>query len=157
MPGPAPAPAPTRSVATHADAAELTRPDTTREVAPTGTAPTASESPPVAPAEASLANDAQGNPTSSVVLRARAISWVEVTDRTGRRLVYELIKPGSERVVSGEPPLRLLLGNAPAVHVLYNGAPVSLPAGRQVVSLTLGEATRPADQVPQNPPSVANP
>ncbi len=101
--------------------------------------------------------DAQGNPKSSVVLRARAISWVEVTDRTGRRLVYELIKPGSERVVSGEPPLRLLLGNAPAVHVLYNGAPVSLPAGRQVVSLTLGEATRPADQVPQNPPSVANP
>lgn len=71
-------------------------------------------------------------------LRSRSVSWVEVTDHSGRRLVYELVSPGPERTVRGQPPLRLLLGNAPAVDVIYNGAPVSLPAGQHVVRMMLG-------------------
>lgn len=76
-------------------------------------------------------------------LRSRSVSWVEVTDHDGRRLVYELVSPGPERVVRGQPPLRLLLGNAPAVDVLYNGDPVPLPVGQHVVRMTLGAVPPP--------------
>ena len=65
---------------------------------------------------------------------------MEVTDHAGRRLIYELVSPGPERTVRGQPPLRVLLGNAPAVDVFYNGAPVTLPAGQHVVRMTLGTA-----------------
>lgn len=71
-------------------------------------------------------------------LQTRAVSWVEVSDSGGQRLIYELVSPGRERTVRGVPPLRILLGNAPAVEVLYNGAPVALPAGEHVVRMILG-------------------
>jgi cytoskeleton protein RodZ len=79
---------------------------------------------------------AEGN--ADIRIRSRAVSWVEVIDHTGKRLVYELVSPGPERVAHGAPPLRVLLGNAPAVELLYNGAPVDLPVGQHVVRLTLG-------------------
>lgn len=84
-------------------------------------------------------------------LRTRAVSWVEVSDSRGRRLIYDLVSPGSDLTVRGRPPLRLLLGNAPAVEVAYNGAPVALPAGEHVVRMTLGSAppAAPAPPVPQ--------
>lgn len=91
-------------------------------------------------------------------LRSRAVSWVEVTDHAGQRLIYELVSPGPERTVRGHPPLRLLLGNAPAVDVLYNGAPVTLPAGQHVVRMTLGTAPpQSASMSSGTPPSGAAP
>lgn len=72
-------------------------------------------------------------------LRSRAVSWVEVTDHRGQRLIYELVSPGLEKVVHGAPPLRVLLGNAQAVEVLFAGKAVAMPAGQHVVRLTLGE------------------
>lgn len=86
-------------------------------------------------------------------LRSRSVSWVEITDHSGRRLVYELVSPGPQRTVRGQPPLRLLLGNAPAVDVLYNGAPVTLPAGQHVVRLTLGAAPPPPAPVSLGAPA----
>ncbi|WP_448509216.1 RodZ domain-containing protein [Immundisolibacter sp.] len=101
--------------------------------------PTAPENTPPSAASRSPAQDV--NDTNvELRLRSRSVSWVEVTDHSGRRLLYELVSPGPERTVRGQPPLRLLLGNAPAVDVLYNGAPVSLPAGQHVVRMTLGTA-----------------
>lgn len=88
-------------------------------------------------------------------LRSRAVSWVEVTDRHGQRLVYELVGPDQERVVSGEPPLRLLLGNAPAITVVFGGRPVDMPPGQHVVRMTLGDAESPASPAPQ--PDAAAP
>lgn len=76
--------------------------------------------------------------SAHIRIRSRAVSWVEVIDHTGQRLVYELVSPGPERAAHGVPPLRVLLGNAPAVELLYNGAPVDLPTGQHVVRLTLG-------------------
>jgi cytoskeleton protein RodZ len=90
---------------------------------------------------AAHASDAAGQGEAELRLRSRAVSWVEVTDHAGRRLVYELVSPGPERTVRGQPPLRVLLGNAPAVDVFYNGEPVTLPADQHVVRMTLG--TRP--------------
>lgn len=99
--------------------------------------PTAPEN---SPASAASQSPVQGASDTDVELRlrSRSVSWVEVTDHSGRRLLYELVSPGPQRSVRGQPPLRLLLGNAPAVDVIYNGAPVSLPAGQHVVRMTLG-------------------
>lgn len=166
LPEPAPAPAvnPPPSTSQQSPPAPTTAPPAPDSsvvpsaVPPADLAPAAGESPPAdaGPAVPSPAATADSNPVPTLVLRARAISWVEVTDRTGRRLMYELINPGSERTLSGEPPLRLLLGNAPAVDVLYNGAPVLLPAGQQVVSLALGQPSPAAPQAPQSPPPPAS-
>jgi cytoskeleton protein RodZ len=104
---------------------------------------------PVAPAEPASA-PADGR--DELRLSTRAVSWVEITDHTGQRLVYELVSPGTPRSVRGVPPLRVLLGNAPAVELLYNGAPVALPPGQHVVRLTLGTAQPPAAG---SPPAAA--
>lgn len=108
----------------------------------------AAESAPPPGAGTQLAADAAGQSEAELRLRSRAVSWVEVTDHAGQRLVYELVSPGPERTVRGQPPLRVLLGNAPAVEVFYNGEPVMLPAGQHVVRMTLGT---------QPPPAAAEP
>ena len=90
-------------------------------------------------------------------LRSHAVSWVEVTDRHGQRLIYELVGPDQQRVVRGEAPLRLLLGNAPAVEVVFAGQQVALPPGQHVVRLTLGSAPQPADAGANTPPATPIP
>lgn len=110
------------------------------------------------PQLAADAADAAGQSEAELRLRSRAVSWVEVTDHAGQRLVYELVSPGPARTVRGQPPLRVLLGNAPAVEIFYNGEPVTLPAGQHVVRMTLG--TRPPQVAPASsgtPPSGATP
>ncbi|GAB4359705.1 MAG: helix-turn-helix domain-containing protein [Immundisolibacter sp.] len=91
-------------------------------------------------ATAAVADDAASHGQAELLLRTRAVSWAEVSDRSGRRLLYELLSPGRAYTVRGQPPLRLLLGNAPAVEVIYNDAPVALPAGQHVVRMRLGSA-----------------
>jgi cytoskeleton protein RodZ len=53
-------------------------------------------------------------------------SWVEITDGDGKVLMAQLNPGGSRRVVSGHPPLSLVIGNAAAVRVVYNDRPVDL-------------------------------
>jgi len=70
-------------------------------------------------------------PTSSTAqaqldLKFSAISWVEISDADGRRLLEGLFAAGSARAVSGSAPLRVVLGNAPAVALELNGQPVTL-------------------------------
>lgn len=98
----------------------------------------AAPSPETGPQRAATAAGTAGQGDAELRLRSRAVSWVEVTDHAGRRLIYELVSPGPERTVRGQPPLRMLLGNAPAVDVFYNGGQVALPAGQHVVRMTLG-------------------
>ncbi len=112
-------------------------------------APTANPAPPAAPQSAT----ATPNSTGELRLNSRAVSWVEVTDRNGQRLVYDLVSPGAQRTVRGEPPLHVLLGNAPAVDVLYNGAPVTLPADQHVVRMTLGTAPPQSAPVSESAPA----
>ena len=59
-------------------------------------------------------------------LRFVALSWVDISDADGRRLLTGLIDGGSERALSGTPPLRVVLGNAPAVALRLNGQPVAI-------------------------------
>ena len=130
------------------------------DVAPTAGAVPAEPAPVSEPAASPVQATAPPEPPTATPagaelrLRSRAVSWVEVTDRRGQRLIYELVGPDLERVVSGEPPLRLLLGNAPAVTVVFSGQPVDLPPGQHVVRMTLGAAESPASVSPASAEAV---
>ena len=60
-------------------------------------------------------------------LRFNADSWVEVFDGSGKVLVYDLAKGGSERTVTAKPPLSVTLGNPAAVGMVVNGRSVVPP------------------------------
>jgi len=53
-------------------------------------------------------------------------SWVDVKDGTGKMLVSRLNKPGSSLAVTGRPPFTLVVGNARAVRLDYDGKAVDL-------------------------------
>ena len=59
-------------------------------------------------------------------------SWAEVTDATGRRLMFDTGAPGHVRTFSGVPPIRINLGLASAVDLQVNDRPTAVPrrAGR---------------------------
>ena len=99
----------------------------------TSTAPSAA-----APAQAGAATTSAGESGSAPVavpagqvalqLRFAADSWVEIYDGTGKAVLYDLGKAGTERVATGTAPLSVTIGNAPAVTLQVNGRGVTLPA-----------------------------
>ncbi len=56
-------------------------------------------------------------------------SWAEITDPTGRRILYGLQRAGTRRELSSEPPIGVFLGNAPGVEVLIDGSEYSISSG----------------------------
>lgn len=67
-------------------------------------------------------------PPGEAVVRLRLSddSWVEVVDRDGQRLVFDLVRGGDDREVRGRTPMRVLLGRAGGVRIDVNGAPLDL-------------------------------
>ncbi|MCJ7451943.1 MAG: DUF4115 domain-containing protein [Steroidobacteraceae bacterium] len=57
-----------------------------------------------------------------------ADSWIEVYDGSGRSVLYDLGKAGTERAVAGVAPLSVTLGNAPGVSLAVNGKRITVPA-----------------------------
>jgi cytoskeleton protein RodZ len=112
-------------------------------------APMAQAEKPVAPqAEKPVAvqEDKQPLPVETVgygphrlVLRTAEDAWMEVRDGAGRQLVYSLAPAGSERVVRGEAPFELVIGNAQHVTLQFDGRPVDLKphTRRDVARFTL--------------------
>ncbi len=97
---------------------------TTAEAPPRARAP----SPLAAPAanarlESAAPSAAAGQ---TLILRFSGESWVQIADGRGHTLLDGLQAAGSTRAVSGPAPLRLVLGNAPAVALEVNGHPASL-------------------------------
>lgn len=78
-------------------------------------------------------------------------SWVEIYDRGGGRLYYNLAGEGSEVIVQGAGPMRVLLGDIEGAAVAYNGEPFDLSRyrGRSVVRFTVGELS--GTTPPQSP------
>jgi cytoskeleton protein RodZ len=72
------------------------------------------------------AQSAPGAGDAQLALRFSAISWVAVYDASGRRLLEGISAPDSARTLSGAPPLKVVLGNAPGVAVHLNGQKVPL-------------------------------
>jgi cytoskeleton protein RodZ len=67
-------------------------------------------------------------------------SWAEIYDARGVRLFAGFGHAGTSQELSGVPPFRMVLGNAPAVALKMEGAEVNLPAGGpgQRVRIMLG-------------------
>ncbi|HTR59861.1 MAG TPA: helix-turn-helix domain-containing protein [Casimicrobiaceae bacterium] len=62
-------------------------------------------------------------------------SWTEVRDRDGQVLIARLMSAGSEQAIRGAAPFDIVIGNASAVWVTYQGKPVDLaPYTRQNVA-----------------------
>lgn len=58
----------------------------------------------------------------ALVLRFNAESWLEIWDERGKMLAYELVPSGAtRRFEQPRLPLRVRLGNSPAVNIEYNG------------------------------------
>ncbi len=87
----------------------------------------------VAPREEPLATEAQAQPAAAAAggirleLSLVADSWIEVRDSAGQRLLYELGREGRRRIATGNPPLRVFLGNADGVQITVNGNPYAIP------------------------------
>jgi cytoskeleton protein RodZ len=63
-----------------------------------------------------------------LTLKFAADSWAEVYDANGQRLFYDIGSANSSHAVTGTPPLRVVLGNAPGVTVNINGRAAKVPA-----------------------------
>lgn len=55
-----------------------------------------------------------------------ADSWVKVVDGSGRLLLEQLKKAGSEQIVSGKKPFSIVIGNASGVNLTYNDKPIDM-------------------------------
>ena len=66
---------------------------------------------------------------------------MEVTDATGKALIARLATSGDNLQLFGQAPFQVVLGNAPAVAVIFNGEAVdAAPAARRKFKrLTVGE------------------
>ena len=53
-------------------------------------------------------------------------SWVEITDRGGRRLISQLNPAGSEQAIEGVPPFAVVVGNAQHVKLTYGNRSIDL-------------------------------
>jgi cytoskeleton protein RodZ len=88
----------------------------------TVTSVAANEPPPAPPVQAPAALRAEGR----VQLEFSSDSWVEIRAKDGQTLMSQLNPAGTRRVVVGQPPLSLVIGNAAAVRLTYNNTPVDL-------------------------------
>jgi len=64
----------------------------------------------------------------SLILAFAADSWVEITDGSGKVVLYDLGRAGTQRKIAAAAPLSVTVGNGPAVTALVNGQPVAIPA-----------------------------
>lgn len=53
-------------------------------------------------------------------------SWVEIRDRNGKLILFQLNPPGTRQVVSGPPPLSFVIGNPQSVQLTYDERLVDL-------------------------------
>ena len=58
-----------------------------------------------------------------IIVRYKEESWTEIFDARKRRLLHGLIQPGAVRIISGQAPLNVFLGNSPGVELEINGKP----------------------------------
>ncbi len=99
---------------------EAAEDEPTTVAAETETAPTAAT---VSPTPAPAISDT----ALALTLEFSGDCWTEVTDAAGDRLFFDLGRAGRTVQVSGEPPLRLLLGNSSNVAVSVDGEPYEVP------------------------------
>ncbi|HEX7375329.1 MAG TPA: RodZ domain-containing protein [Steroidobacteraceae bacterium] len=124
---------------THAAAAQVA---VTQGATPRTPPPAAASAPTSPAAIAADAAPAALPPAGQVSLQLHFTtdSWVEVYDGTGKAVLYDLGKNGTDRAVTAVAPLSVTIGNAPAVRVAVNGRAMTLPplpAGQTVARFSV--------------------
>lgn len=106
--------------------------------------PAATEAPPatLAPAGTAAATDepaAPAAPASGIVLEFTAPCWVDVRDTKRNFKLFGEMPKGARKTLGGEPPYKVVLGNASAVRVTVDGVPydISRHASGNVARFTL--------------------
>ena len=93
--------------------------------------------PPVTPtAKPAVANNAS---EAAIRLVFDADCWTEITDKSGKILLSQLNRAGTEQRIDGQPPFALVIGHAKAAHLYYKGEAVDLApyTNIEVARLTL--------------------
>jgi cytoskeleton protein RodZ len=90
-----------------------------------GEAPAVEAEAPPLPEQGEARAAAETTGPALITLRFTEDSWVEMESH-GRKLVVGTQTAGTERSVRAEPPVQILLGNAPAVEVEYRGKSVDM-------------------------------
>jgi cytoskeleton protein RodZ len=72
------------------------------------------------------AQSTSASASTRLTLKFSALSWAEVSDSTGQRLLQGLFAADAVRTLSGAPPLRVVLGNAPGVTLEVDGEALPL-------------------------------
>jgi cytoskeleton protein RodZ len=67
-----------------------------------------------------------GSGSSQIRMIFEDEAWVEVRDGSGETILSRLNAPGTERLIRGQPPFVVVVGNAHAVKLLYRGRPIDL-------------------------------
>lgn len=106
------APAPEASTAV---AAEAGGPATAEPASAAPAAVTEATAPPVPPGHVSIS------------LAFAADSWSEIYDGSGKAVLYDLGKAGTQRTIAAAAPLSVTIGNAPTVTMSVNGRRVDVP------------------------------
>lgn len=82
---------------------------------------------PVKPAEALPPAPTRAS-VAALLLTFRERSWVEITQVDGRVLLSQINEPGTEQQIIGQPPFRVVIGNADGVLLAWRGRLVDLTA-----------------------------
>jgi cytoskeleton protein RodZ len=91
--------------------------------------PKPASAPPKAPPAPATDPKAAATPPQTLVagegpahlkFRFHGDSWVEIRDSRGKVILSKLNPAGSEAEVAGQPPLKVIVGNAPEVQLYYN-------------------------------------
>lgn len=78
------------------------------------------------PAPAASPAAVRKEPAARISLEFQRDSWVEIRDNQGRTLLSQLNPGGTQKLVEGDPPFSVIIGNAHGVRLLYNDSQVDL-------------------------------
>ena len=106
----------------------LTGAETILDVEGTDDVSTVSTDDGVAAAEAAEVDEKDSTPvkTDVVEIYAEQGTWLEVYDASKQRLFYNMLQDGSSKLLSGQAPFRIKLGNARTTQVSVNNTPVDM-------------------------------
>ena len=97
---------------------------------------------PAAPPPAAAAGTPAPQPGQvNLQLRFTADSWVEVFDGSGKAVLYDLGKAGSERTITAVAPVSVTLGDARGVGIVVNGRTLPPPpraSGETLARFSIG-------------------
>jgi len=137
---PAPVPAPTQPPSSSLPAAPLSTPSAA--VSPRSAPPVSVAQKPAAPVAAPISANTEMNKVKtgprSMRFEPSQDAWIQVVDAQGNRF-SKLVHAGAVESFAGEPPFRLVVGEAAQVKLTYNGHRVDLQPfiGQKVARLTL--------------------